>query len=52
MTMRVGWGQVVAWMLGAVLLGSALFSIADHVTLIAEAVGRGPHPGPIQEWPF
>jgi hypothetical protein len=44
--------NVVAWMLGAVLVGSALFSIADHVVLLTTAVSRGPQAGPIREWPF
>jgi hypothetical protein len=43
---------VVAWVLGALLLGSALFSIVDHVMLFAEASSRAPRPGPVQEWPF
>lgn len=51
MRQHSGW-NVVAWLLGALMLGSALFSIGDHVLLLKEVMSRGPHAGPMQEWPF
>lgn len=51
MRMQGRW-DVVAWALGALLLAGALFSIVDHVALLAEAMSRAPRPGPVQEWPF
>ena len=43
---------IVGWMLGALLLGSALFSVVDHVVMLTDVVKRAPYAGPEREWPF
>jgi hypothetical protein len=44
--------RIVGWVLGAILTVSALFSVVDHVVLLADVASRAPHAGPEREWPF
>jgi hypothetical protein len=43
---------VVGWTLGAILAVAALFTVVDHVVMLAQVASRAPHAGPQQEWPF
>ena len=49
---RTGRGKVAEWILGALMLGSALFSIGAHVVMLVQAESRAPRAGPVAEWPF
>jgi hypothetical protein len=49
---RTGRGKVAGWILGALMLGSALFSIGVHVVMLAQAESRSPRAGAVAEWPF
>lgn len=49
---RTGRGTVAGWILGALMLGSALFSIGAHVVMLVQAESRAPRAGPVAEWPF
>jgi hypothetical protein len=51
---RSRWARlgIVGWMLGAILVVVSLFTVVDHVVLLAQVASRAPHAGPQQEWPF
>ena len=44
--------SIVGWMLGGILLVASLFTVVDHVVMLAQVASRAPHAGPQQEWPF
>ncbi|HEU5191770.1 MAG TPA: hypothetical protein VFX14_18945 [Methylomirabilota bacterium] len=43
---------VVGWTLGVILVVASLFTVVDHVVMLAHVASRAPHAGPQQEWPF
>ena len=43
---------MAGWVLGALMLGSALFSIGVHVVMLMDAESRAPRAGAVAEWPF
>ncbi len=52
MDRRAGQKKVARWFLGALMLGTAIFTIGVHVVLLAQAESRAPRAGPVAEWPF